>query len=119
MMTTIQQIDLVCINQGDNLEHTTQIAMMGRIYISADKVVVYLGEETAGSRLVFEELCKVGKILLPSHIKKGRIEGRAKPSLDRAMGPWAGSLDLRTHRNYPRPYWTHTFDICFHVIYLL
>jgi hypothetical protein len=24
--------------------------------------------------------------------------------LDRAMGPWAGSLDLGTHRNYPRPH---------------
>jgi hypothetical protein len=24
--------------------------------------------------------------------------------VDRAMGPWAGSLDLGTHRNYPRPY---------------
>jgi hypothetical protein len=24
--------------------------------------------------------------------------------IDRAMGPWAGSLDLGTHRNYPRPH---------------
>jgi hypothetical protein len=24
--------------------------------------------------------------------------------IDCAMGPWAGSLDLGTHRNYPRPY---------------
>jgi hypothetical protein len=118
-MTTIQQIDLVCINQGDNLEHTTQIAMMGRIYNSADKVVVYLGEETAGSRLVFEELCKVGKILLPSHIKKGRIEGRAKPSLDRAMGPWAGSLDLGTHRNYPGSIRPILLTYTFHMIYFL
>jgi hypothetical protein len=31
--------------------------------------------------------------------------------VDRVMGPWAGSLDLGTHRNYPRPYWTHTFDL--------
>jgi hypothetical protein len=33
--------------------------------------------------------------------------------LDRAMGPWPGSMNLRTHRNYPRPHWTHTFDLCF------
>jgi hypothetical protein len=34
-------------------------------------------------------------------------------TVDRAMGPWAGSLDLGTHRNYPRPYWTYTFDLYF------
>jgi hypothetical protein len=30
-----------------------------------------------------------------------------------SLGPWAGSLDLGTHRNYPRPYWTYTFDLYF------
>jgi hypothetical protein len=25
----------------------------------------------------------------------------AAENLDRTMGPWAGSLDLGTHRNYP------------------
>lgn len=37
-------IDALCINQQDEKEKSTQIQMMGRIYESAEKVVVWLGQ---------------------------------------------------------------------------
>ncbi|KAK4118515.1 HET-domain-containing protein [Parathielavia appendiculata] len=45
-------IDALCINQGDATEKSAQVALMGRIYALAERVVVWLGstreEERAG-----------------------------------------------------------------------
>ncbi|PVH96700.1 HET-domain-containing protein [Periconia macrospinosa] len=49
-------IDAICINQEDIPERTCQVRMMDQIYSRAFNIAVYLGEHTAGSRLVFEEL---------------------------------------------------------------
>lgn len=38
-------IDAICINQSDIREQNSQVEMMGRIYHSADNVVVWVGEE--------------------------------------------------------------------------
>ncbi|OCL10289.1 HET-domain-containing protein [Glonium stellatum] len=40
-------IDQICINQGDEKERSSQVNMMGRIYESAIRVVMWLGDDAA------------------------------------------------------------------------
>lgn len=49
-------IDAICIDQKNTSERTAQVRMMGSIYQAADQVVVYIGEENAETRLVYEKL---------------------------------------------------------------
>lgn len=44
-------VDAICINQDDIDERNAQVKRMGRIYSLATRVVVWLGEESADSRL--------------------------------------------------------------------
>lgn len=55
-------IDAICINQGNKLEKSSQVAMMDVIYRKAETVVVWLGEEdfhTTGALKIMEALAKV------------------------------------------------------------
>lgn len=55
-------IDAICINQGDNVEKGSQVAMMDVIYSHAETVVVWLGEEdfhTAGALKTMKALASV------------------------------------------------------------
>jgi hypothetical protein len=49
-------IDAICINQNDDKERSAQVRMMDRVFAMASRVIVDLGEETPGSRLLFDEL---------------------------------------------------------------
>ncbi|KAK3946547.1 heterokaryon incompatibility protein-domain-containing protein, partial [Pseudoneurospora amorphoporcata] len=49
-------IDAICINQGDNEEKGHQVQSMAKIYAKASRVIVWLGEETAGSDQALEEI---------------------------------------------------------------
>jgi hypothetical protein len=51
-------IDAICINQTDLDERGHQVKSMDKIYKHASRVVVHLGEETPGSRILFEELAE-------------------------------------------------------------
>jgi Heterokaryon incompatibility protein (HET) len=61
-------IDAVCINQQDMLERCAQVMMMGDIYFTADRVLIWLGEEDRDSKIavifmeqmlpIFEDLVK-------------------------------------------------------------
>lgn len=52
-------IDAICINQTDLSERARQVRIMDRIFDCASNVTVFLGEETEGSRILFEELTAV------------------------------------------------------------
>ena len=55
-------IDAICINQGDNDEKSSQVAMMELIYSHSETVVVWLGEEdfhTAGALKIMRVLAEV------------------------------------------------------------
>jgi hypothetical protein len=56
-------IDAICINQKDPSERNHQVRMMDVVYNRASKVVVFLGEHTAGSRVLFEELAAADKLM--------------------------------------------------------
>ncbi|KAK0708841.1 heterokaryon incompatibility protein-domain-containing protein [Apiosordaria backusii] len=51
-------VDAVCINQEDDEERSHQVRMMERIYATAVRTVVYLGEETPSSRILFADLAR-------------------------------------------------------------
>ncbi len=71
-------IDAVSINQEDTLERNAQVRIMDRIYANASRVVVYLGEESHGSRLLFEELASADQFCQ----SKGSYNGRLVPSAE-------------------------------------
>lgn len=48
--------DAICIDQGNNAEKGFQVAMMGEIYKSAERVLACVGEGSEGSEVVFEEM---------------------------------------------------------------
>jgi hypothetical protein len=50
-------IDAICINQKDNEEKGQQVQSMAKIYASANRVVVWLGEAASDTDGAFEVLC--------------------------------------------------------------
>ncbi|KAK3347572.1 heterokaryon incompatibility protein-domain-containing protein, partial [Neurospora tetraspora] len=49
-------IDAICINQKDLEERGHQVQSMAKIYAKASRVIVWLGEEAAGSNQALEEI---------------------------------------------------------------
>lgn len=49
-------IDAICIDQNNLVERAKQVRIMDKIYSNASNVIADLGEETPGSRVLFEEL---------------------------------------------------------------
>lgn len=55
-------IDAICINQDDNFEKSSQVRMMGNIYYSASRVIVWLGCRLPDDHLM--ELMQLQDVLL-------------------------------------------------------
>ncbi|KAF1976311.1 hypothetical protein BU23DRAFT_45375 [Bimuria novae-zelandiae CBS 107.79] len=53
---------------------------MDTVYSEAVGVLVYLGEHTAGSQMLFEELAETERLLKESQVEKLRIDQRPRPS---------------------------------------
>lgn len=49
-------IDAICINQLDMAERACQVRIRDEVYRRASNILVYLGEHTPGSCILFEEL---------------------------------------------------------------
>ncbi|KAH7383542.1 heterokaryon incompatibility protein-domain-containing protein [Cadophora sp. MPI-SDFR-AT-0126] len=49
-------IDAICINQDDLLERAQQVRIMSKIYSSASRVLIWLGEEEPTDKLAFDNL---------------------------------------------------------------
>lgn len=47
-------VDTLCINQTDLQERSHQVNMMGKIYSKADRVLIWLGEESQDSYLAMD-----------------------------------------------------------------
>ena len=67
-VSRILWIDAICINQSDKNEKSHQVAMMGEIYSSCQKAIVWLGEDLdttkAGSKsIVASRACDMLKML--------------------------------------------------------
>lgn len=51
-------IDAICINQKDMIEKGQQVRFMAKIYASANRVTVWLGEAASDTDGAFEALCR-------------------------------------------------------------
>lgn len=47
-------IDAICIDQSSETERSSQVRMMSKIYMAARRVVVYTGEGTTNSNILFD-----------------------------------------------------------------
>jgi hypothetical protein len=63
-------VDAICIDQENLGERSSQVRIMDRIYNDASSVVVHLGEETPGSRVLFVEFADANVT---------RLQGRQQP----------------------------------------
>ncbi|KAI1039028.1 hypothetical protein LB503_007834 [Fusarium chuoi] len=64
--------DAVCINQSDNAEKASQVALMSDIYASAACTLVYLGREADGSEVVGELLTRFARASSSLYLLYGR-----------------------------------------------
>ncbi|KAM0497400.1 hypothetical protein ACHAP8_006892 [Fusarium lateritium] len=54
-------IDAICINQTHDQERNQQVAIMGEIYLAADRVIMWFGEETEAIETAFDLLPRVAR----------------------------------------------------------
>lgn len=69
--TRVLWIDAICINQDDIKERNEQVKRMTNIYTLAERVVIWLGEESDSSKLALSTLEHIGIQL--NVTKSGRI----------------------------------------------
>jgi hypothetical protein len=69
--TRVLWIDAICINQDDIKERNEQVKRMTNIYTLAERVVIWIGEESNSSKLALSTLEHIGKQL--DVTKSGRI----------------------------------------------
>ena len=97
-------IDQMCIHQQDDVEKAVQVKMMRDIYVSAHKVLLWLGPSTVGSDLAMDSIApldeSIGVLLdLPqSRFPRDDICSRLLPGQDDAF--WPALVDL-----YSRPWY--------------
>lgn len=58
-------IDALCIDQDDLLERSQQVQLMGDVFYSADKVMVYLGKETNDVKGAFQLIKRIHQPISP------------------------------------------------------
>ncbi|RKK49747.1 hypothetical protein BFJ67_g6769 [Fusarium oxysporum f. sp. cepae] len=87
--------DAVCINQSDNAEQASQVALMNEIYASAACTLVCLGREANGSEMVGELLVQFA---------------RASVSLYRLYG--RHGMEVLRHNGSISPSMTEIFEEC-------
>ncbi|KZL79375.1 ankyrin and het domain protein [Colletotrichum incanum] len=69
--TRLVWADALCINQSDNKEKESQIMLMHDIYVSARRVLAYLGEEADGSKEAIELIEKYWRVNIPNPLNAG------------------------------------------------
>ena len=93
-------VDQICINQQDDLEKAVQVKMMRDIYVSAHKVLLWLGPSTQGSDLAMDSIAPLDEsigVLPRSHFSRDDIPSRL-PGQDDPF--WPALVDL-----YIRPWY--------------
>lgn len=64
-------IDQLCIDQTNAIEQGAQVNLMAKIYHSASKVIVWLGEEDEETRLAIDTITSVGRTLYLDLVDEG------------------------------------------------
>ncbi|KAI0172455.1 HET-domain-containing protein [Hypoxylon sp. FL1284] len=55
-------VDAVCINQADEQERNSQVALMGHVYRRAEQVLIWLGPEADGSKAAMKLVTSISDI---------------------------------------------------------
>ncbi|KAK0712279.1 heterokaryon incompatibility protein-domain-containing protein [Apiosordaria backusii] len=100
--------DAVCINQADIDEKSAQVAMMGRIYSSCQKVTIWLGPQDEFSRIALRILQRLSKISQLQARAFGKMNDKAVCQLlglpDTTSSVWWSVFAL-LHRAWFRRVW--------------
>ena len=94
-------IDQICVYQQDDLEKAMQVKMMRDIYVSAHKVLLWLGPSTKGSDLAMDNIPPLDEsigVIPQSRFAHGSFSSRCLPGQDDAI--WPALVDL-----YARPWY--------------
>lgn len=75
-------VDALCMNQGDNVEKSSHIPLMSRIYSQAQQTVVWLGVSTQDSKRAFAALGEIDNFLCRNSkpYKDGKLLEQVHPS---------------------------------------
>ncbi len=73
-------IDSLCINQGDMAERNEHVRMMGQVYAGAEKVEIWLGEETGREMALMETFNTLIDVLYETLEREGAENERAVQS---------------------------------------
>ena len=104
-------IDQISINQQDDVEKAVQVKMMRDIYVSAHKVLVWLGPSAEGSDLAMDSIAPLDELIgvLPKDLfALNDIPSRLLPGQDDPI--WPALVEL-----YARP-WYHRLWVLQEVI---
>jgi hypothetical protein len=88
----------VCINQKDVEERNAQVALMRRIYHSAPRVVVWLGDEADDSRLAMQTAAEIAAI--PARGPGSKVDDYPTLSDEEKIRKWKALAAL-----FRRPWW--------------
>jgi len=91
-------VDAVCINQQDILEKNEQVTQMRRIYLGAEKVVVWLGEEEDAA--IALKFCN----MIQNGVSMSRFEREVE-----SHGLTLDEVWSLCHALFTRPWWTRTW----------
>ncbi|KAI1141067.1 HET-domain-containing protein [Hypoxylon sp. FL0543] len=87
-------VDAICINQADELERNSQVALMGLIYRNAEQVLIWLGREADGSKRAMKVIFSIVDL----YVEENDVLASLANEAHRAR--W---LDVA--RLFDRPYW--------------
>ncbi|KAF2243533.1 HET-domain-containing protein [Trematosphaeria pertusa] len=76
-------VDAVCINQKDIIERNQQVGLMGEIYSSADRVIIWLGEADKDSDVALDTVPLLANEGLRHKDENDRNEADRKQQIDR------------------------------------
>lgn len=109
-------IDAICIDQGNNTEKSSQVALMGQIYRGAADVLIFLGEEKDDSTLVMQYLdlpdVEEEEQLIPRGSECGCKEGdcRAKNRILHCGFDESRFIDA-AYAFFKRPWWSRMWPV--------
>lgn len=101
--TVTYWIDQICINQDDLAERGQQVGLMPRIYSQARQVTIWLGDETANTKVAFKLMHHMLNALVPRGIYRSYdTEGANELALKRINieDLTRHGLPARTHRDW-------------------
>jgi hypothetical protein len=91
--------DQICINQNDMEERKQQVALMGEIYLSCQKTIIWLGEEDSNSKIFCQALRVIELLDLHQEVKLTTISlNQITESLYRHFRQREGKSGKRIYR---------------------